>query len=72
MVWDFTCPDTLAVSHLHHAVVGPRAVTNRAESRKTVKYNALSPLYRFVPIAVETLGALDDEAIALLPIFRNN
>jgi hypothetical protein len=66
MVWDFTCPDTLAASHLNHAVVGPGAVANHAESRKTAKYNALSPLYRFVPVAVETLGALGDEAIALL------
>ena len=66
MVWDFTCPDTLAASHLNHAVIGPGAVANHAESRKTVKYNALSPLYRFVPVAVETLGALGDEAIALL------
>jgi hypothetical protein len=59
MVWDFTCPDTLAASHLNHAVVGPGAVANYAESRKTVKYNALSSLHRLVPVAVETLGDLD-------------
>ena len=64
MVWDFTCPDTLAASHLNYAVIGPGAVANHAESRKTVKYNALSPLYRFVPVAVETLGALGDRTSA--------
>jgi hypothetical protein len=36
------------------------------ESVSTAKYNALSPSYRFVPVAVETLGALGDEANALL------
>jgi hypothetical protein len=66
MVWDFTCPDILAVSHLNHAVVDPGAVANHAEGQKTVKYNALSPLCRFRPVTVEKLGALGDEAIALL------
>jgi hypothetical protein len=65
MVWDFTCPDTLAASHLNRAVVSPGAVANDAESRKTLKYRSLSPLYSFWPVAVETLGALGDEASAL-------
>jgi hypothetical protein len=64
MVWDFTCPDTLASSHLNHAVVGPGIVASDAERRKTAKYSALSPMYCFTPIAVETLGALGDEAAA--------
>ena len=63
MVWDFTCPDTLAASHLDHAVVGPGAVANDAENRKSAKYKSLSPLYNFWPVAVETLGALGAEAL---------
>jgi len=62
MVWDFTCPDTLAASHLNHAVVGPGSVANDAESHKSAKYQSLSPMYCFTPVAVETLGALGDEA----------
>jgi hypothetical protein len=62
LVWDFTCPDTLAASHLNHAVVSPGAVANDAECRKTAKYQSLSALYRFQPIAVETLGAVGQEA----------
>jgi len=62
MVWDFTCPDSLAASHLNRAVVGPGSVANDAESRKSAKYQTLSPLYCFTPVAVETLGALGDEA----------
>ena len=30
LMWDFTCPDTLALSHLNRAVVGPSAVANEA------------------------------------------
>ena len=64
LVWDFTCPHTLAASHLHKAVIGPGAVANDAETRKSTKYSSLSALYRFVPIAVETLGVPGDEALA--------
>ena len=71
MVWDFTCPDTMAASHLNRAVMSPGAVANDAESRKSLKYQSLAVLYRFTPIAVETLGALDDEATdCLLPRSR--
>jgi hypothetical protein len=64
LVWDFTCPDTLAASHLNKAILCPGAVANEAENRKITKYSSLSAQYRFVPIAVETLGAPGDEALA--------
>ena len=65
LVWDFTCPDTLAVSHLNRAVLGPGTVACDAESRKKSKYASLSDTtYNFIPIAVETIGALGDEASA--------
>ena len=64
LVWDFTCPDTLAVSHLDRAVSGPGAVATDAESRKRSKYSSLAATYYFVPVAVETLGALGEEAVA--------
>ena len=65
-VWDFTCPDTLAPSHLNRAVDGAGCVANDAEMRKSAKYTSLSALYQFTPIAVETLGALGVEALAFL------
>ena len=64
LVWDLTCPDTLAASHLSHAVRSPGAVATDAESRKTVKYQSLASLYSFTPVAVETLGAIGQEAFA--------
>ena len=60
LVWDFTCLDTLAASHLNRAVVSSGSVANDAEDRKTAKYLTLAPLYTFMPIAVESLGALGD------------
>ena len=59
LVYDFTCPDTLAASHLNRDVVSPGSVANDAEERKTAN-RTLAPLNNFTPIAVESLGALGD------------
>ena len=66
LVWDVTCPDTLAQSHLNRAVTGSGVVATDAESRKRIKYEIISQTHCFVPIAVETLGALGEEATAFL------
>ena len=63
LVWDFTCPDTLAASHLNRAVLSPGAVAKDAENHKMTNYSSLSAQYDFRPIAVETLGAPGDEAL---------
>ena len=63
-MWDFTCPDTLAASRLNRVVLGSGVVANDAESRKSTKYSSLSALYRFIPIAIETLGVPGDEALS--------
>ena len=41
LVWDFTCPDTLAASHLNCAVTGGRAIATEAEAKKKLKYSRL-------------------------------
>jgi len=66
LVWDVTCPDTLASSYLNRAVTGAGAVANEAERRKHLKYETISRSHHFVPIAIETLGALGEEAMAFL------
>ena len=66
LAWDFTCADTLAPSHLNTAVTGPGRVACEAEAKKRDKYSSLTSLYHFVPVAVETLGSLGDEASAFL------
>jgi hypothetical protein len=38
----------------------------RAEEKKRAKYASLTPTFCFVPVAVETLGALGDGAVELM------
>ena len=64
LVWDVTCPDTLASSHLNHAVTGAGEVATVAESNKRTKYEEIARTFHFIPIAVETLGALGVDATA--------
>jgi len=59
MIWDFTCPDTSATSHLNRSVLFAGAGANEL---KVVKYRSLSALYSFVPVAVGSRGALGEEA----------
>ena len=66
LAWDFTCPDTLAASHLNRAVTGAGEVANDAEERKIVKYSSLPHHLQFIPVAIETLGPVGSEATAFL------
>jgi len=82
LVWDFICPDTLALSHLvntshvaaptTHEVLTPRWCVNNgaaasvAETRKVAKYSALSSSHRFIPVAIETMGVWRPGAMEFL------
>jgi len=44
MIWDFTCPDTLATSHLNRSVLFAGKAANEAQRQKVVKYRSLSAL----------------------------
>ena len=64
LVWNFTCPDTtVAISHVNRAVVGAGVVASDAEEKKRVKYALLPSMYKFVPIEVETFGALGEATL---------
>ena len=52
----------MAPSHLNIAVNGPGVVANEAEDKKRAKYACMSSTFHFVPIAVETLGSLGEDA----------
>ena len=63
LVWDATCPDTLAPSYSTLAVSEAGAVADEAERKKKVKYAHLENSHHyFVPVAVETLGVFGSEA----------
>ena len=64
LIWDVTCPDTLTGSYRTKATNEARAVATITERRKNDRYH--QPLMRshhFIPIVVETLGVLGQEAI---------
>ena len=60
LVWDTTCPDTLAPSYTAFASTG--TVSEEAERKKSTKYGHLERSHFFVPIAVETFGVVGPEA----------
>jgi hypothetical protein len=66
VAWDFTCPDTLAASHVNRAVTGLGEVANEAERKNTEKYAELATRYQFIPIVIETLGLIGAEATSFL------
>src|SRR4029077_1899075 len=56
LVWDFTCPDTLAPSHVTQSSSLASSIAQDAEQRKCTKYRELaSGDYIFTP--VDTLGS---------------
>ena len=63
LVWDATCPDTFAPSHVALAAREAGLVASQAEKAKTQKYALLGFSHHFVPIAIETSGGFGPEAI---------
>ena len=64
LVWNATCSDTFAPSHIDLATGGAGAVVDKAEERKKVKYAELATTHLFIPLAVETTGVFGSEARA--------
>ena len=56
LVWDFTCSDTLAASHIAASSVQPGKVAELAEQTKLTKYVELERDFQVVPVCVETMG----------------
>ena len=66
LVWDATCPDTFAPSHISLATREAGAVAAQAEQRKHMKYAELKASHHFVPVAIETTGVCGPEALQFL------
>ena len=56
LIWDFTCIDTLASSHLQSSLKCEGSTAESATQSKKRKYNNLTSNYIFVAFAVETFG----------------
>ncbi|CAG9109911.1 unnamed protein product [Plutella xylostella] len=66
LVWDATCTDTVAPSHIQGSAAAAGTAAAAAENLKRRKYNGLSDSYIFVPFGVETLGPWGPEARRLV------
>ncbi|KAJ4450982.1 hypothetical protein ANN_02417 [Periplaneta americana] len=66
LIWDSTCVDTLAPSHLSSTSKTPGSAAESATVSKHHKYKHLADNYIFVPFAVETFGTWSSEAKALI------
>jgi len=62
LVWDVTVVSTTAESYVAAAARGQGEVAEMAGTRKCQKYSELSTAYKFLPIAVGTLGPINDSA----------
>lgn len=66
LVWDVTVATTLADSYVSSAAQIAGDVAEQAAARKRAKYAALSDAYLFLPLAFETHGPMNEEAISFL------
>ena len=66
LVWDATCPDTFASSHVALAAREAGLVASQAEQTKTLKYAHLNSIHHFVPVAFETSGVFGPEAMTFV------
>jgi hypothetical protein len=66
VVWDFTCWDTLAPSHLATARSGAGKVAELAERGKVRTYEDLATTYIVTPICIETFGAWGPSALSFV------
>ena len=66
LVWDATCVNTYADSHLASAVIQAGAAAADAEEEKRRKYSELCQRFRFEPVAFETSGSCGPSTRKLL------
>ena len=64
LVWDATCPDTLAPSHIALASREPGLVAEQAEQQKKAKCADLQTTHHFIPISIETTSVFGPEALS--------
>ncbi|CAH2239011.1 jg23577 [Pararge aegeria aegeria] len=65
LLWDATCVDNLAASHIQGTSSMVGAAATNSEQAKRRNYENLESSFFFVPFGVETLGPWGPEARAL-------
>jgi len=68
LMWDVTVIDTVAASYVARSADNAGGAAEIAAERKRDKYAALTRTYDFCPIALETLGLINEEGLRLLSV----
>ena len=66
MAWDATVVDTLASSYVAVSALVTGSAAQAAAERKVSKYAGLPASHLFVPIAIETLGPINEDGHSFL------
>src|SRR6218665_32795 len=66
LILDATIVDTLAPSYLPASATQAGAAAGIAEDRKIPKYSALLDTHIFVPVAIKTLGPINDKGLEFI------
>ena len=66
MAWDTTTVDTLAPSYVAVSAQVTCSAAQAAAERKVSKYGGLPASHLFVPIAIETLGHINEPTLILV------
>ena len=66
MAWDVTVPDTYEHSHVNDTSIQEGTAADSAAVAKKVKCIDIANTHRFIPVAIETRGPWNVEAIELI------
>jgi len=66
LAWDVMVPDTYANAHVVNTAREAGAAANHATTNKNTKYSQLSNTHVFVPVAIETEGTWQHQAVELV------
>ena len=66
LTWDATIVDTFAASYLKVSQSLQVRPQRRQQIEKKVKYSTVSTKHWFIPVAVETMGSINQEGSAFL------
>ena len=72
LVWDATVIDTLAPSYLQPTAATTGAAAELADARKNKKYQDLLNAHHFIPLAMETLGPINETGITFIADIGRN
>ena len=64
--WDVTIPDTYADCHLANTATTAGAAADKAAGNKEAKYRQLANSHIFVPVAIESAGTWNHQAVELV------